>query len=99
MIAARRLRRVSSVVGPVLKWFSALVLVPAAVALYCFSSLACRLAVFRSTGDWAWIRDPVPAAAPTMSSRQTSASRRALEGFVERVEIENEQSTTISSAY
>jgi len=34
MIAARRLRRVSSVLGPVLKWFSAVFLVPTAVALY-----------------------------------------------------------------
>ncbi|PSQ62100.1 MAG: potassium transporter TrkH [Bacteroidetes bacterium QH_1_61_8] len=34
MIATRRLRRVSSVLGPVLKWFSAVFLVPTAVALY-----------------------------------------------------------------
>jgi|APHM01.1.fsa_nt_gi Trk-type K+ transport systems, membrane components len=34
MIANRRLRRVSSVLGPVLKWFSAVFLVPVAVALY-----------------------------------------------------------------
>ncbi len=34
MIAGRRLRRVSSVLGPVLKWFSAVFLVPLAVALY-----------------------------------------------------------------
>jgi trk system potassium uptake protein TrkH len=34
MIARRRLRRVSSVLGPVLKWFSAVFLVPIAVALY-----------------------------------------------------------------
>ena len=34
MIAGRRLRRVSSVLGPVLKWFSAVFLVPIAVALY-----------------------------------------------------------------
>jgi trk system potassium uptake protein TrkH len=34
MIAGRRLRRVSSVLGPVLKWFSAVFLVPVAVALY-----------------------------------------------------------------
>jgi len=34
MIAGRRLRRVSSVLGPVLKWFSAVFLVPVVVALY-----------------------------------------------------------------
>jgi len=34
MIAGRRLRRVCSVLGPVLKWFAALFLVPAATALY-----------------------------------------------------------------
>ncbi|MCS4097046.1 TrkH family potassium uptake protein [Salinibacter ruber] len=34
MIAARRLRRVSSVLGPVLKWFSAVFSVPIATALY-----------------------------------------------------------------
>mgnify|MGYP000326557922 FL=1 len=34
MIAGRRLRRVSSVLGPVLKWFSAVFLVPIVVALY-----------------------------------------------------------------
>ena len=34
MIAGRRLRRVSSVLGPVLKWFSLVFLVPTAVALY-----------------------------------------------------------------
>ena len=34
MIAGRRLRRVSSVLGPVLKWFSAVFLVPVVVAVY-----------------------------------------------------------------
>jgi len=34
MIAGRRLRRVSSVLGPVLKWFSVVFLVPIAAALY-----------------------------------------------------------------
>ena len=34
MIAARRFRRVSSVLGPTLKWFSAVFLLPMAVALY-----------------------------------------------------------------
>lgn len=34
MIARRRLRRVSSVLGPVLKWFSVVFLVPTSVALY-----------------------------------------------------------------
>ncbi|WP_251965333.1 TrkH family potassium uptake protein [Salinibacter ruber] len=34
MIAGRRLRRVSSVLGPVLKWFSAVFSVPIATALY-----------------------------------------------------------------
>ncbi|MCS3632157.1 trk system potassium uptake protein TrkH [Salinibacter ruber] len=34
MIAARRLRRVSSVLGPVLKWFSAVFSMPIATALY-----------------------------------------------------------------
>lgn len=34
MIVARRLRRVSNVLGPVLKWFSVVFLVPGSVALY-----------------------------------------------------------------
>lgn len=33
-IVARRLRRVSNVLGPILKWFSALFLIPVSVALY-----------------------------------------------------------------
>jgi len=40
MIAIRRLRRVSTVLGPVLKWFSALFLIPGAVALYHGEALA-----------------------------------------------------------
>ena len=34
MIATRRLRRVSSILGPVLKWFGAVFLVPLGIALY-----------------------------------------------------------------
>ncbi|PSQ77438.1 MAG: potassium transporter TrkH, partial [Bacteroidetes bacterium QH_6_63_17] len=34
MIARRRFRRVSSVLGPTLKWFAALFLIPGSVALY-----------------------------------------------------------------
>lgn len=39
MIVARRLRRVSNVLGPVLKWFAAIFLVPASVALFHGTSL------------------------------------------------------------
>ncbi len=54
MIARRRFRRVSSVLGPTLKWFAALFLVPGAVALYHGESLGPFLVPLAITFGLGW---------------------------------------------